>query len=124
MLLENFYSVKEKQIGENTLGIKLSFDENHKIYEGHFPSNPITPGVCLMQVAKQLIEFHFDTSLRIDTIINVKFLRLVVPDKKKILTYNFKFFQQNSKKDEEIVLITLCDEQYTYVRAKVIYTIK
>ena len=34
---------------------KLRFNADDPIYEGHFPGNPITPGVCLVQSINDVV---------------------------------------------------------------------
>ena len=53
---------------------------DHPIYSGHFPDNPITPGVCLVQLAKELASHCWKLPLEIKGIKMVKFLNMLVPD--------------------------------------------
>ncbi|MDR0605106.1 MAG: hypothetical protein LBG80_12460 [Bacteroidales bacterium] len=36
--------------------ITVKLNCNHKIFSGHFPDNPILPGVCALQIAKELLQ--------------------------------------------------------------------
>ncbi len=80
MLLKDFYNVVSL---ENTIGSKylitIKVNENHDVFKGHFPGNPIMPGVCMMQIIKELTEQITESSLFMQTLTNVKFMALINP---------------------------------------------
>lgn len=80
MLLKNFYKIISL---ENTVGTKYSvqilINEKHEIFKGHFPGNPIMPGVCMMQIIKELTEQITTHSLFMESLSNVKFMALINP---------------------------------------------
>ena len=49
------------------------------IYQAHFPGEPITPGVCIVQMGKELVEDALHQELYIDYVKNVKFLSVLSP---------------------------------------------
>ena len=57
-LIDNLYSINARELdkmGDKAIfGISLNAD--NVIYKAHFPSNPITPGVCLIQIALEITE--------------------------------------------------------------------
>jgi len=51
MLIPNLYSViKVDKIDDSNYKIQIELDSTHAIFQGHFPANPIMPGVCMMQI--------------------------------------------------------------------------
>ena len=80
MLLKDFYKVISL---ENPIGSKyiatIIVNENHDVFKGHFPENPIMPGVCMMQIIKELSEQITESSLFMQTLTNVKFMALINP---------------------------------------------
>lgn len=80
MLLKDFYKVISL---ENPIGLKyiatIIVNENHDVFKGHFPENPIMPGVCMMQIIKELSEQITESSLFMQTLTNVKFMALINP---------------------------------------------
>ena len=46
----NFYTVKSEDLSESTANFNIELNGDHKIFEGHFPDNPITPGVVQMEI--------------------------------------------------------------------------
>ena len=56
-LRNDFYTVKEKkQISEKEISVVIELNQQHAIYSGHFPDQPIVPGVCQIQIVKELLE--------------------------------------------------------------------
>jgi len=80
MLLKDFYKINSL---ENTADHKylavISINENHDVFKGHFPGNPIMPGVCMMQIIKELSEQITESSLIMQSLSNVKFMALINP---------------------------------------------
>jgi len=80
MMLTNFYDIKSKYIEGTTAKYTISFNSEHLIYAAHFPDNPITPGVCLIQICKELTESMLGEPLFLQTVKNVKFLKIIIPN--------------------------------------------
>lgn len=81
MLLTDFYTIQKIETGEN--GKYCAFihlNKEHEIFKGHFPGNPILPGVCTMQIIKELTETVVQKKLILSRAINVKFMALINPD--------------------------------------------
>jgi 3-hydroxyacyl-[acyl-carrier-protein] dehydratase len=80
MLLHDFYKIisLEKTAESKYLAIIL-INEEHEVFKGHFPGNPIMPGVCMMQIIKELTEQITENSLFMQSLSNVKFMALINP---------------------------------------------
>jgi 3-hydroxyacyl-[acyl-carrier-protein] dehydratase len=81
MLLKDFYKVisLEKNDSQKYLAI-IFVNEKHEVFRGHFPGNPIMPGVCMMQIIKELTEQITEQTLVLQTLTNVKFMALINPE--------------------------------------------
>jgi 3-hydroxyacyl-[acyl-carrier-protein] dehydratase len=55
-------------------------NEKHDVFKGHFPGNPIMPGVCMIQIIKEPTESITKSTLMIQTLSNVKFMALINPE--------------------------------------------
>ncbi len=81
MLLGDFFNITKTQILENNLFLlRVSLNPQHPIFEGHFPGNPIVPGVCLTQMAKELIETQLQKPFNLIKADNIKFTAIVNPN--------------------------------------------
>ena len=78
-LRNGFYHIEDTTSteGETSYGIRL--DAQHAIYRAHFPGNPITPGVCIIQLVAELLKQFTGRSLRLKRIVNVKFQHVLSP---------------------------------------------
>ncbi|MDR2692215.1 MAG: hypothetical protein LBB73_08010 [Dysgonamonadaceae bacterium] len=84
-LMNDFYAITAQH---NNI-YQVSFNENHYIYRAHFPGNPITPGACIIQMSKELMEHKTATKLSIGKIMNVKFLSVIQPEKNREVAFTF-----------------------------------
>ena len=66
MILKNsLYTIEGQQSQEGTVSYDIRLHSDHFIYQAHFPGEPITPGVCVVQIAKELLEEHLQRPLAI-----------------------------------------------------------
>ncbi|CAI2766097.1 3-hydroxyacyl-ACP dehydratase [Flavobacterium collinsii] len=81
MVLKDFYTVlSEEKTGDSKYTIAILVNEKHEVFKGHFPGNPIMPGVCMIQIIKELTESITKSTLMIQTLSNVKFMALINPE--------------------------------------------
>ncbi|MDR0835643.1 MAG: glycosyltransferase [Tannerella sp.] len=79
MLKDTFFTINDHlQTGDEQV-YRISLNANHPIYQGHFPGNPTTPGVCAVQLVKELASEFCGKTFFICVIKNVKFLRVLNP---------------------------------------------
>ena len=66
---------------DNGLGFNTTIKLNagHLIYTGHFPGYPVTPGVIQMQIVHELLEKHLCKSIRLASMSQCKFLKILNP---------------------------------------------
>lgn len=86
-LANNLYTLATLDEGNNSATIALCPES--VIYKAHFPEQPITPGVCIIQMATELLESLLHISLELSEIKNAKFLSVISPDKMSEVTYTF-----------------------------------
>jgi len=81
MVLKDFYKVlSEEKTTDSKYTITILVNEKHEVFKGHFPGNPIMPGVCMIQIIKELTEKITQSTLMIQTLSNVKFMALINPE--------------------------------------------
>ncbi|OWP85341.1 3-hydroxyacyl-ACP dehydratase [Flavobacterium davisii] len=87
MLLNDFYNVNElDQLAENKYLAKVILNPAHQIFKGHFPGNPVTPGVCMIQIIKEITQEILGVSLQMTASSNVKFMAIINPETNPELT--------------------------------------
>ena len=87
-LLNSLYTIVSDAKSEGKHDFRISLDKTHFIYQAHFPGEPITPGVCIMQIAKELLEVSTDLKLNLTSVKNIKFLRIISPAEITDITYS------------------------------------
>lgn len=81
MLLKDFYKVEQlEKITDEKYVATIFLNKEHAIFKGHFPGNPVTPGVCMMQIIKELSQEIVGSSLFMTNSSNVKFMALINPE--------------------------------------------
>jgi 3-hydroxyacyl-[acyl-carrier-protein] dehydratase len=84
MLTDSFFEIRSFAC-DDTVAIQrkyhavVSLNEKHPIYNGHFPGNPVVPGVCQIQIVKELVEKAVSHQLVLRESDNVKFLSMISP---------------------------------------------
>ena len=86
-LLNALYEIIGKTSNDGIFTCQVKFNPDCFIYQSHFPGNPITPGVCLVQMALEILasEYHHTYDLRL--LKSIKFKKIVKPD--EVLSFVF-----------------------------------
>lgn len=79
MLKGNLYDITSLQVEEGKAVALIHLRGDCAIFVGHFPGRPITPGVCLVQTAKELAETLEGHALHLSEAKDIKFASLVTP---------------------------------------------
>ncbi len=120
MLVDDLYTTRAIRITPKGFDADISFDETHEIYKAHFPENPITPGVCMLEVCKQLIEQYTACTLFMKTVKNIKFLQVIVPNREQFVT----FVVHCSQTDNEVsAQVTIQNDDVCFAKISIIYAI-
>ena len=93
MFLNNLFSISSTESTSEKISAEIQIAPDHKIFEGHFPDSPVTPGVVQLQIVKDILETHFHTSLTMKTMRTCKFLHILNPVETPALTIDIKFVQ-------------------------------
>ncbi|HLO60385.1 MAG TPA: hypothetical protein VK179_16660 [Bacteroidales bacterium] len=81
MLLNELYTVtalNPDALREN-ITAEVALNPEHPVFAGHFPGNPILPGVCTVQIVKEILELVFNTGMILEKAGNIKYLGFVSP---------------------------------------------
>lgn len=73
-----FTLLKQEKTEEHTV-FHIELNRNHAVYQGHFPSMPVTPGVVLLDISRQLAEIVLGKKLHVVASKTMKFLTVVSP---------------------------------------------
>lgn len=116
-LINDFFEIVSKESGEGTLKCRVKLHPQHKIYQAHFPGNPVTPGVCLVQMAEEILEEEYQKRLDLKLLKNIKFKKIVSPQDQP----TFVFTKIVAGEDEFTASVSVEDETSQYVKMSLQY---
>lgn len=73
---------------------EVELNATHDIFKGHFPGSPVVPGVCLVQISKEILERSLDTPAQLIQSSQIKFLAVVDPTVNAALQVNLEIKEQ------------------------------
>ncbi|HNW88369.1 MAG TPA: hydroxymyristoyl-ACP dehydratase [Bacteroidales bacterium] len=116
MLLDTFFKILSTSREEEKTVVQVELEKDHKIYEGHFPGNPVVPGVCLIQMIREVVEELQGQKLRLMAADETKFLNIVNPLTSNFLTIEVK----NRPKSENPLAFSfiITDGRLTYLKMR------
>ena len=80
MLINDFFKVTSLSGEAASFRALLTVNAQHRIFEGHFPGQPVVPGVCLMQMVQELTELALGNgTLRLSRADQMKFISPLDP---------------------------------------------
>ena len=96
---------------------KLSLDATNRIFDGHFPGAPVTPGVIQLQMVKKVTEQHLQRDLKVKAIRSCKFLEILNPEITPLLAIEFAI------KEGEVIEVNATGkwEESTFFKAQITY---
>ena len=80
ILLNDFYTIRESNATPGVVKAIISINKKHRILEGHFPGLPVVPGVCMLQMVREIMEVNTERELKITEADNMKFLSVINPE--------------------------------------------
>lgn len=91
MLLHELYTIQSQTSTEDFILTTVALQPNHAIFRGHFPGQPVLPGVCMMEMIVEIAGDHFKRQFRIKGGPLVKFLRMIDPGKTPLISLEIKY---------------------------------
>ncbi len=91
MLLNDFFTIKHCVAGADELTALIMIRPDHPVFAGHFPGQPVVPGVCMIQIVKETLEQQWNKKLLLQESSQIKFLQLLVPDASDELRVHIQF---------------------------------
>jgi 3-hydroxyacyl-[acyl-carrier-protein] dehydratase len=97
ILLNDFYTILQKEAAPGVLKAKVAINAKHRILEGHFPGLPVVPGVCMLQMVRELMEVNTSKELSIITADNMKFLSVINPLENSEVDVSITYTEEGGK---------------------------
>lgn len=117
-LINDFFQIIAFDVKEEGIVASVKMNAGHCIYHAHFPGNPITPGVCLVQMSTEILEMGIKKQLNLQNAVKIKFRNPMGPSVEPTF-----FFQIISNSEHEVrVQVTIEDSNMQYAKMNLIYT--
>ena len=111
-LTDSLYTVVSDCPIENGHEFDLKLNPEHFIYKAHFPGEPITPGVCIMQIAVELFQLALKTPVELTCVKNIKFFRIISPNDVTEVKYSLQKITREGAEAKVQVVVSAADEVY------------
>lgn len=112
-LNKNLYKIINKETTGEVVTYTIALESSCPIYSAHFPEMPITPGVCQIQMVKELLEDHVNKILVIQGMKNAKFVSVLTPSAKTVKVSISKVKQEDNQIKAQAVI---ADDEVTYAK--------
>jgi 3-hydroxyacyl-[acyl-carrier-protein] dehydratase len=96
MLLNDFFTIRDTESSATEIWAELVIDPNHKIFEGHFPNQPVVPGVCMMQMIKEILEKILGKETNLVQAAEMKFMAVINPQENNLIQATIKYSTDES----------------------------
>lgn len=120
ILLNDFYTMSNYEPAPGAVKAKIYINKHHQILEGHFPGLPIVPGVCMMQIIREIMEVTSGKDLRLTAADTMKFLSVINPDQNSEVEVAINYAEFS---DHYVVSATLFASTITFFKLKATMTI-
>ena len=92
MLQNSFYTLEgAPETTATSVQATIRLNPAHAIFAGHFPGQPVVPGVCMLQIIKELVEKATQQPMQLVKASNIKFLTVLTPRTHEIVGVQLKF---------------------------------
>lgn len=118
MLEGDFFIQKSNESSGGNINSQLELNAAHRIFSGHFPGQPIVPGVCMIQIVKEILEGSIGKKTRLIKADHAKFLAMIDPRVNPLINATIKY----SENDEGIdVTASLFRDEIIFLKLKAVF---
>jgi 3-hydroxyacyl-[acyl-carrier-protein] dehydratase len=96
MLQNDFFTISKLEKEGLEIKAELVINAGHKIFEGHFPGHPVVPGVCMMQMVKEIMENVIGKKSNLSSSAEMKFLAIIDPQENNSIQAAIKYHTEET----------------------------
>jgi 3-hydroxyacyl-[acyl-carrier-protein] dehydratase len=122
MLQDNFFTLSKLEKESFNIKADLVINAHHEIFEGHFPGHPVVPGVCMMEMIKEILEQATGKKTNLISAAEMKFLALINPQENNRIQASIKYHIEET--GHVAVAASLFKEERIYFKFKGIFDIQ
>ncbi len=97
MLLNNFFYIDRCTHDAGQITASIRIEAGHAILKGHFPQQAVVPGVCMMEMLKEVLQQVLGNKLMLVDSPVIKFLNMFTPQMTHtaIFTINYQAMESD-----------------------------
>ena len=101
--MTNLYKISNPVIDGNSFTATITFNPAHEVFGGHFPGQPIVPGVVLVEIAAAAAGMATGIKLAVKEASIIKFLQVVDPRENPVLMLEGSIVEEENKFKTDLV---------------------
>ncbi len=92
MLLNIFFEIDNLFVSDDRAHAtaQATLNPKHPIFEGHFPESPVVPGVCMIQMIKEILSDILHAEIMLTKSSAIKLNNLLTPLQNLIINFDLK----------------------------------
>jgi len=111
------FKITSVQQNDNELLAMVSLNEKNELFEGHFPNNPIMPGVLNIEILEKILDEKLKKQIK--QINQIKFLKPVVPNQNEPLEYKLEVSIKPENRTIVSVIGTIKDDVFVKIQLEI-----
>ena len=115
MLLGEYFTIQDRKKEENDVVFSVLLNPDHKVYKGHFPDMPVSPGVCNIQMIKECLQQEVGKKLLLKKITQCRFWSVITPSENASLCVNMQVTETEKESYKVKVAITNPENTTSFV---------
>ncbi len=120
ILKDKLYHIKGMEVIDDCPQYTIAWQADHIIYQAHFPEEPITPGVCIIQVAQELLDDYAQQHYVVQQVKNVKFLNIISPLETPCVKYVFDKIEISDDQEDCKIVVQVRTEDMVFTKLSLI----
>jgi 3-hydroxyacyl-[acyl-carrier-protein] dehydratase len=104
MPLNDFFTYQVIDSVPDTIKARISINTEHPLYKGHFPQQPVTPGVVLVEIIRNVLSSVLKKQLMLESAKEIKFTAAVLPAQVNQIDLNIEYFESVGKISANCIL--------------------
>lgn len=102
MLENDFFTIVAEEGSGSPMRYTVRINAKHSIFAGHFPGDPITPGVCIVQIACDLFSHLQQQKFVVSSLKNAKFMQIIRPLETPEVNFQISYQLSENQKDFDV----------------------
>ncbi|MCM1501839.1 MAG: hypothetical protein NC115_04125 [Bacteroidales bacterium] len=114
------YRIESVDTAEGKVTAKVALNPDSDIFKGHFPGQPILPGVCSVQMLGEIMSGVLGVQVFINEVSSCKYLKTVNPVEDPVLNLEISYTRDGNKAVFTAAGSTENGEPYLKIKASAI----